>query len=84
MQDWQEVRSFGDLAAFQDDFRSLDEAEQRKIICEMLMVIAIFKEKESQLDLFQTEGKSVDKSTKLFIKRKRRKTRRLPNIVRPL
>lgn len=59
MRHWTQVRSISDLKTFQTDFRELIDEQKQEIITEMVMQLAIYKEKDSQTDLFREGGRQV-------------------------
>ncbi len=67
MQDWRAVRDMVGLNTFQVEFGDLSSAKKRVILDEMVAFLDDYK---------GFTEKSVDKSTKPLVKRKRRPTRR--------
>lgn len=72
MQHFTDVRSFGDLTQYGIDFSNLDKAAKLLVIDEMIVLIAKYKEKEAQTDLFEPKDlKLVGKAPRYRARRTR-------------
>lgn len=52
MMDWRAVRSITELKLFQIEFNGQSDEQKEEIITEMLLALAVYREKDSQTDLF--------------------------------
>lgn len=72
MINWRDIRDYKALTTFLDEFQSLTKIKQEEVLIGMVMSIEIYKQNESQTDLFKDQGiKGVDKSTKTSPREKR-------------
>lgn len=76
MLNWKAVQSFTELEAYQIAFNKLSDEDKEDIVTEMLLFLAVVKEKESQTDLFHDSPRQVAglKLTERSTRRKRRRS----------